>query len=100
MKKAFVQFTVLDSQDKLVMKAGELFSSRWKDRTRVRLDRGSQRSLDPAWKLIVGTAQQLAVRSAITAAGLAVPDQPQAYAIAVAGRTLTVCGADGHGGSP
>ena len=97
MKNAFVQFTILDPQDKLVLKAAELFASRWKDRTRVRLQWGEKRRPDPAWELLIGTAQQPVVRVAITAAGLSLSDQSHGYVIAAADRTLTVCGRDAHG---
>ncbi|MEI7435215.1 MAG: hypothetical protein WCL16_00235 [bacterium] len=74
-----IKLTVRDGSDRLVVKAVELFALRWKQRTQVRL---SARCEAPAWELVVETSGT---------------GQPQSYAIATAGRTLTVNGADGHG---
>ena len=97
MPNPVVQLTTFDRPDRLVVKAVELFAGRWHDRTRVRLMPAGRHGSRVAWNLQVGTAQQPEICAAITAAGLAVPDRPHAYAIATTGRTLTVCGADGHG---
>ena len=97
MKNRVVQLTVWDRQDPLVTKAVELFASRWKDRTTVRLSQAGPRTGTGAWELIVGTIQQPEIRATVKAAGLAIPERPQSYAVTTAGRTVTVCGADGPG---
>ena len=97
MKNSFVQLTVLDSHDPLVANGVKLFTTRWQDRTKVKLQTSRKPGTQPAWELVVGLIDQPTIRAAVTAAGLTLPAKPQAYAITTSGRTVTIGGVDGHG---
>ena len=74
-----VKLTVRNGQDPLVAKAVELFTSRWQDRTRVKLLTNCAK---PAWELVIETGGG---------------GQPQSHTIRTTGHKLTVSGTDGRG---
>jgi hypothetical protein len=97
MRTTPVLLTSSASPGELAEKAVELFSARWKERTRVKLSRRLPAGVTPAWTLKAGTVKDASLRADLQAAGLPLPEKPQAYAIATSGRTLTVCGSDALG---
>jgi hypothetical protein len=97
MHKPHVLLTLSAGEDDLTAQAVTLFAVRWKERTRIPLKRSQPGPAKPAWSIRVGTVKDASLCSAIAEAGLPAPVQPQSYALAVQGRTLTLCGADGHG---
>lgn len=97
MPTTVVKLTVPDRREPLVVKAVDLFAARWRDRTLVPLRENMKADGRPAWELAVGKTSQPGIRTAVTAAGLPLPQKPHSYSIVSKGRRLTIAGADGHG---